>query len=131
MSESIDGWIWSRNPRSFLEVLSLFAGYEFDATDWRTIEAGVQDTDDDNPGLWYVHSLAGVNATLEVNLARAVGGEETSVRVVGAEAPELRLRTDTLLSAFAAGRPHPERSAGSNVRCLFTGEVRQARSSSV
>ncbi|GAA3388500.1 hypothetical protein [Streptomyces roseoviridis] len=103
MTEPIDGWIWSRNLRAFLELLSLYAGYEFDATDWRTIETAVQDTDDENPDLWYAYPLVGVNATLEVSLARAIGGEEMSVRVAGAEAPELRLRTDTLLSAFATG----------------------------
>ncbi|MFG3208509.1 hypothetical protein [Streptomyces tendae] len=102
MTEPIDGWIWSGNLRLFLEVLSHFAGYDFDATDWRTIEAAVQDTDDDNPDLWYAYPLVGVNATLEMSLARAVGGEEMSVRIPGAEAPELRLRADTLLSAFAA-----------------------------
>ncbi|MFE0420667.1 hypothetical protein [Streptomyces tendae] len=102
MTEPIDGWIWSSNLRPFLETLSHFAGYEFDATDWRTIDAAVQDTDDDNPDLWYAYPLVGVNATLEVSLARAVGGEEMSVRVAGAEAPELRLQADTLLSAFAA-----------------------------
>ncbi|OWA21580.1 hypothetical protein B9W64_03900 [Streptomyces sp. CS159] len=103
MTEPIGGWIWGRNLRAFLEVLSLHAGYGFDGTDWRTIEAGVQDTDDDNPDLWFAYPLVGVNATLEVSLSRAVGGEEMSVRVTGAETPELRLRTDTLLSAFAAG----------------------------
>ncbi|MCM1940817.1 hypothetical protein NC239_21690 [Streptomyces sp. G3] len=103
MTEPIGGWIWGRNLRAFLEVLSLYAGYEFDGTDWRTVEAGVQETDDDNPDLWYTYPLVGVNSTLEVSLARAVGGEEVSVRVAGAEAPDLRLRTDTLLSALAAG----------------------------
>ncbi|KRD23471.1 MULTISPECIES: hypothetical protein [unclassified Streptomyces] len=103
MTESIDGWIWGRNLRAFLEVLSLFAGYEFDDTDWRTIQAAVQDTDDENSNLWYAYPLVGVNATLEVSLARAVGGEEMAIRVAGAETTELRLRADTLLSAFAAG----------------------------
>ncbi|MFE0863327.1 hypothetical protein ACFW5P_25750 [Streptomyces rochei] len=71
MTESIGGWLWGRNLRAFLEVLSLYTGYEFDGTDWRTIEAGVQDTDDNNPDLWYAYPLVGVNATLEVSLARA------------------------------------------------------------
>ncbi|MFG3127257.1 hypothetical protein [Streptomyces tendae] len=99
-TDPIGGWIWGRNLRAFLELLSLYAGYEFDGTDWRTIEAGVQDTDDDSPDRWYAYPLVGVNATLEVSLARAVSGEEMSVRVAGAEALELRLRTDTLLSAL-------------------------------
>ncbi|MFE2970687.1 hypothetical protein ACFXKC_45180 [Streptomyces sp. NPDC059340] len=102
MTEPIAGWIWGRNLRAFLELLSRYAGYALDETDWETIEAGVQDTDDEAPDSWYSYPLVGTNATLKVALARAVGGQEVSVSVTGAETPELRLRTDTLLSAFAS-----------------------------
>ncbi|MFF5140469.1 hypothetical protein ACFY6U_12265 [Streptomyces sp. NPDC013157] len=68
MTEPIAGWIWGRNRRAFLELLSRYAGYALDGTDWDTIEAG---------------------------------GQEVSVSVTGAGTSELRLRTDTLLSAFA------------------------------
>ncbi|MFE5325487.1 hypothetical protein ACFRCG_03575 [Embleya sp. NPDC056575] len=102
MGEPIGGWIWGRNLRAFLELLSHYAGYAFDGTDWETVEVGVEDTDDEAPHGWYTYPLAGTNATLVVALARAVDGEETSVRVTGADTPELRLRTDTLLTALAA-----------------------------
>ncbi|MFH0180614.1 hypothetical protein ACIA6D_42820 [Streptomyces cacaoi] len=102
MTESIAGWIWGRNLRAFLELLSHYAGYAFDETDWETIEAGVQDTDDEAPNGRYSYLLVGTSAALKVALAQAVGGEEVSVSVTGAETPELQLRTDTLLAAFAS-----------------------------
>ncbi|MER7196129.1 hypothetical protein [Streptomyces flaveolus] len=101
MSEPIAGWIWGRNLRAFLELLSRYAGYAFDASDWETVEAGVQDTDDETPDGWYSYPLVGTLATLEVALAHAVGGQEVSVRVAGAETRDLQLRTDTLLSALS------------------------------
>jgi hypothetical protein len=54
------------------------------------------------PDSWYSYPLVGTNASLKVTLAQSVGGQEVSVSVTGAETPELRLRTDTLLSAFAS-----------------------------
>ncbi|MFJ9737015.1 hypothetical protein [Streptomyces sp. NPDC101166] len=44
--------------------------------------------------------MGGVITTLEVSLAHSVGSEVMSIRVAGAESPELQLRTDTLLAAF-------------------------------
>ncbi|MDU0300834.1 hypothetical protein [Streptomyces sp. PAL114] len=101
MSKQIAGWIMDRNLRAFLELLSRYVDYAFDDTDWETVEAGVRDTDDEKPDGWYSYPLAGTNATLEVGLARSVGSEVMSVSVTGVETPELQLRTDTLLSAFA------------------------------
>lgn len=46
--------------------------------------------------------MVGTSVTLSVALAQAVCGEEVSVSVTGAETLELRLRTDTLLSACAS-----------------------------
>ncbi|MEU3448845.1 hypothetical protein AB0H29_16750 [Streptomyces thermolilacinus] len=102
MTEPITGWIWGRNLRALLELLSRYTGYSFGETDWETVEAGVQHTDDEAPDGWYSYPLVGTRGTLEVALAQAVGGEEVSVSVTGAETSELQLRTDTLLSAFAS-----------------------------
>ncbi|MGW6014300.1 hypothetical protein [Streptomyces sp. NPDC055210] len=102
MTESIAGWIWGRNLRAFLELLSSYAGYAFDEADWETIDAAVQDTDDEAPDSWYSYPLVGTNATFEVALAQAVGGQEMSISITGTTTPELRLRADTLLSAFAS-----------------------------
>ncbi|MFI6280199.1 hypothetical protein [Streptomyces sp. NPDC050988] len=101
MTESITGWIMGRNLRPFLELLSHYAGCAFDQTDWDTIALGVQDTDDEMLDGWYSYPLAGTIATLEVGLAHSVGSEVMSVRVTGAETPELQIRAETLLSAFA------------------------------
>ncbi|MFZ4191895.1 hypothetical protein [Streptomyces fungicidicus] len=102
MSKQIAGWIMDRNLRAFLELLSRYIDYAFDDTDWDTIETGVRDTDDEKSDGWYSYPLAGTSATLEVGLARSVGSEVMSVSVTGVETPELQLRTDTLLSAFAS-----------------------------
>ncbi|MFC8422203.1 hypothetical protein ACFUN7_15200 [Streptomyces sp. NPDC057236] len=102
MTGPITGWIMDRNLRGFLDLLSHHAGCAFDETDWETVEAGVQDTDDEAPDGRYSYPLVGTDAVLRASLARAVGGQEVSVRVTGAGTPELRLRTDTLLSASAA-----------------------------
>ena len=102
MSKQIAGWIMDRNLRAFLELLSRYVDYAFDDADWDTIETGVRDTDDEKSDGWYSYPLVGTGATLEVSLARSVGSEVTSVSVTGAETPELQLRTDTLLSAFAS-----------------------------
>lgn len=101
MSKQIAGWIMDRNLRAFLELLSRYVDYAFDDTDWDTIETGVRDTDDEKSDGWYSYPLVGTSATLEVGLARSVGSEVMSVSVTGVETPELQLRTDTLLSAFA------------------------------
>ncbi|MFD3315785.1 hypothetical protein [Streptomyces sp. NPDC058694] len=101
MTEPIAGWIMARNLRPLLELLSHYAGYAFDQTDWDTVALGVQDTDDEMLNGWYSYPLTGTIATLEVRLAHAVGSDVTSVGVTGAETPELQIRADTLLSAFA------------------------------
>ncbi|MFD7474857.1 hypothetical protein ACFV8Z_22485 [Streptomyces sp. NPDC059837] len=101
MSKPIAGWITGRNLRAFLELLSHYADYAFAETDSDTIELGVWDTDDEKPDGWYSYPLVGTSATLEVSLAQSVGSEVMSVSVTGAETPELQLRTDTLLAAFA------------------------------
>ncbi|MFG2858630.1 hypothetical protein ACGFZ9_50310 [Streptomyces mirabilis] len=100
MAEPIAGLIMGRNLRAFLELLSSYADYAFDETDWDTIELGIFDTDDEKPDGWYAYPLVGSSATLEISLAHSVGSEVMSIRVAGAESPELRLRTDTLLTAF-------------------------------
>ncbi|MFF9049387.1 hypothetical protein [Streptomyces parvulus] len=41
MTEPIAGLIMGRNLRAFLELLSSYADYPFDETDWDTIEVGI------------------------------------------------------------------------------------------
>ncbi|MFI1286382.1 hypothetical protein ACH4U5_37425 [Streptomyces sp. NPDC020858] len=99
----VGGWIWERNLRSFLELLSHYVGYGFDGTDWETVALAIEATDDDQADGWYSYPLVGERREVEVRLARSVGGDEVSVTVEGALTPELEVRADTLLSAFATG----------------------------
>ncbi|MDH6223255.1 MULTISPECIES: hypothetical protein [Streptomyces] len=102
MAEPVSGWIWSHNLLPFLQLLSHYAGYAFDGTDWVTVEAGTEDTDDGRADGWYSYPLAGTRAELEVTLARARGTDVLMVTVTGLPDGELRLRADTLVSAFAS-----------------------------
>ncbi|MFJ3519240.1 MULTISPECIES: hypothetical protein [unclassified Streptomyces] len=77
--------------------------YGFDATDWETVVAAVEATDDEQAEGWYSHPLAGEDCQVEVRLARAVGGDEVMPAVKGALTPELQVRADTLPAAFSAG----------------------------
>jgi hypothetical protein len=45
--------------------------------------------------------LAGTSGTPEAAIAQAVGGEEVSVSIMGAETSGLQVRTETFLSVFA------------------------------
>lgn len=98
----VGGWIWERDLRSFLELLSQYAGYAFDAADRETVALAVEGTDDERADGWYAYPLAGEHREVEVRLARAVGGDEVMPAVRGALTPELEVRADTLLAAFAA-----------------------------
>ncbi|WP_257033738.1 hypothetical protein [Streptomyces sp. Ag109_G2-15] len=83
-----------------------YASYDFDGTDWQAVELGLETTDDERPDRWYSYPLVGSDHHVEVHLAKAVGGDEVSVCVAGTSDPELRLRADTLIAAFAT-RPAP------------------------
>ncbi|MCG7204458.1 hypothetical protein [Streptomyces arenae] len=97
----IEGWIWSENVQPFLALLARYANYDFDGTDWQVIELGLEATDDEHTDRWYSYPLVGSDHHLEVHLAKAAGGDEVSVRVAGTSNPELLLRADTLIAAFA------------------------------
>ncbi|MFE9468565.1 hypothetical protein ACFYNW_33915 [Streptomyces virginiae] len=99
----VGGWIWGRNLRSFLELLSHYVGYGFDATDWETVALALEATDDERTDGWYSYPLVGEHRQVEIRLARAVGGDDVRLAVKGALTPELEVRADTLLAAFAAG----------------------------
>ncbi|MFD3456037.1 hypothetical protein ACFWVC_28140 [Streptomyces sp. NPDC058691] len=98
---AVEGWIWNENVQSFLALLGRYASYDFDGTDWQVVELGPEATDEEHLDRWYSYPLAGSDHHLEVHLAKAVGGDEVSVRVAGTSDPELLLRADTLISAFA------------------------------
>lgn len=104
MAESLGGWVVADDLRPFLELLSRYAEYAFDDTDWHTVARGLEDTADDGPGARYAHPLAGARARLDVEVAVAVGADVVSVRVTGLVERELRLRAATLLDAYGRRR---------------------------
>lgn len=97
----IEGWVWNKNVLPFLALLAGYTGYDFDGTDWQAVGLALEATDDKHPDRWYSYPLVGSSHHLEVHLAQAVGGNEVSVRVAGTSDPELLLRADTLIAAFA------------------------------
>jgi hypothetical protein len=101
-ADVVSGWIWSHHLLPFLQLLSHYAGYAFDGADWTTVEAGVEGADDAHADGWYSYRLTGDRAHLEVALAHAAGSDILMVGVAGADDPELRLRVDTLISAYAS-----------------------------
>ncbi|WP_018348704.1 hypothetical protein [Longispora albida] len=92
------GRIWRRHLEAFFNALF---EYVHAAPDLPAVERGLATTDEDEPDSWYTCTLAGVAETLEVQLANAAGGQAVYVVVTGAESAVLRLRIDTLLTAFA------------------------------
>lgn len=102
----IGGWIWRRNLATFTGLLARYVDSEFDETDWDTVAAGLETTDDEDPDGWFTYPLIGSTASLEIRLANSVGSDVLSVVVAGAEFAELRLRVDTLMSALSADEQH-------------------------
>ncbi|MEU5024433.1 hypothetical protein [Streptomyces milbemycinicus] len=75
---------------------------DYEPTDWNTVALSLEGTHDSDPEIgWYTHQLTGAWQSVEVRLANAVGSDELSVVINGAESAELRLRIDTLISAFS------------------------------
>ncbi len=99
-SSVVAGWVWDRNIRPFLDLLSRYVGYSFDDTDWQAVALGLEATDDDRQEHWYSYPLEG-HHQLTVLLANAVGSSVVSVRVEGLDDHDLALRTETLLDAYA------------------------------
>jgi hypothetical protein len=66
--------------RPLVEVVSKLIGYWFDDSDWSAIAHAPPDTDDDKADGWYSYPLEG-RLAVGVQLARAVGGDEVSVKV--------------------------------------------------
>lgn len=102
----IDGRIRRRNLDTFLHLLSHYAGQDPDEVNWDTVASALETTDDQNPAGWCSYSLAdGVQHPLDVRLANTVGSDALSVVVGGADSAVLRLRIDTLLTAFSTDTP--------------------------
>lgn len=97
----VEGWIWSENVQPFLALMARYVGYSFDDSDWQAVELGLEATDDEHPDRWYSYPLVGSDHRIDVHLAKAVDGNEVTVRVTGTSDAEVLIRADTLLAAFA------------------------------
>jgi hypothetical protein len=93
---TVDGWIYEENVVRFLQHLSAYIGYRYDAADQDALIGALDDTDDESDTAWFQYPLQG-SPPLVVFLARAVGGNEVSVRVEGDIDAVLEARIDTLV----------------------------------
>ncbi|MFC4069980.1 hypothetical protein [Actinoplanes subglobosus] len=80
----------------FLEKISSYIGYDYDALDEAALTGALESTDDESADGWFNYPLVGT-PPLTVSLARAVGGSIISARVQGEIDPVLAARFETLL----------------------------------
>ncbi len=90
------GWISEENVVRFLEHLSRYVGYEYDAADEDALVGALGGTDDESDTAWFQYPLQGAPPVV-VSLAQAVGSCVVSVRVDGAIDTVLQARIDTIL----------------------------------
>jgi hypothetical protein len=91
----IEGWVFEDDARQFLEHVSRYIGYRYDDLDEAALTGALERTDDESTDGWFSYPLPGT-PSLTVSLAKAVGGNEVSVRVQGDIDPILRARLETL-----------------------------------
>ena len=96
---TITGWVWESNVHPFLRVLSGYAGYGFDPTDWEVISLGLEETDDEDPNGWYSYELIGVSR-VGLQMARCLGDGIVLLRVISGSS-DIQIRAETLLDAYA------------------------------
>jgi hypothetical protein len=99
-SVSTDSWILTANVRPLVESLAALIDYETDDWDWDAIEAGLRDTDAEDPQGWYDYPLIGTT-TLRLDLANDPGSIVTMVQVHHPPNQLLTARIDTIISMLA------------------------------
>ncbi|MGW0711825.1 hypothetical protein ACWD4G_38720 [Streptomyces sp. NPDC002643] len=104
--------------RPLVELLNHYATSNHSSVediDWAAIAAALEPTDDEGEeggeGHWppvaaYSLALSGPIHSVRVDLLRSSRGSGVIVTVTGADSADLRIRVDTLLTAFAL--PHPQ-----------------------
>jgi hypothetical protein len=79
MTGMICDWIYSDNLKPLVEILSRFAGYEFDGGDWTALEFGVIDTNYEQDR-WFRFEFVGSHS-IRVEFAMDPGSEVLFVRI--------------------------------------------------
>jgi hypothetical protein len=86
-------WIWHSDLRPFFELVSFYAGYSFDESDWLAIESGLEGLASEDQTFDY--PIIG-RQELSVSLSTDPNsGHEISVKITG--------RPDRLLGACVSG----------------------------
>ena len=93
---TVAGWIFEENVVRFLELLSRYVGYQYDAADEDALVGALEETDDESDTAWLQYPLPGTPPVV-VSLAQAVGGSVVSVRIDGAIDTVLEARINTML----------------------------------
>jgi hypothetical protein len=93
----VGGWIHEENVVRFLDHLSHYIGYQYDAADEDALVGALDNTDDESLTAWFQYPLQGTPPVV-VSLARAVGDSTISVRVDGDVDTLLQARIDTMLN---------------------------------
>ena len=93
---TVDGWVSGQNVVRFLQSLSGYIGYRYDAADEDALTGALDDTDDESATAWFRYPLEGTPPVM-VSLAQASGGSVVSVRVEGELDSILQARIDTML----------------------------------
>jgi hypothetical protein len=97
-TELAGSWIWHFNLRRFLELVSFYAGYSFDDSDWLAVEAGLQELNGENET--FVYPIMG-RPELRVSLSTDPGsGAEVTVRITGRPDRILGARISGLIDAY-------------------------------
>ncbi|WP_432986992.1 hypothetical protein [Dactylosporangium sp. CA-233914] len=93
---TVAGWVFETNVVRFLEYLSRYIDYPYDAADEDALIGALDGTDDESDTAWFEYPLQGTPPVM-VSLAQAVGGSVVSVRVHGELDSILAARIDTML----------------------------------
>jgi hypothetical protein len=75
----MQGWIFAKNLRAFMELLSFEVGYSFDESDVTAVRHGVAGTDIEQD-LWFEYPLVG-RVTAEVRIAADPGSSVVHVEI--------------------------------------------------
>lgn len=75
----VENWIFKKNLKPLVEIVSRYAGYPFDADDWIAISSGITETDQERD-FWFDYDLAG-GCPVQLRLAADPGTSVLFIRL--------------------------------------------------